>query len=76
MRTREAKIFTRRQRKLYKPVYTKGVVLGNGRFETRPFGWIVAEQVGQQQQEDQLPEVETESDESSGDEGGDLLDLF
>ena len=50
IRTRRAQILTRRTRKVYKPVYTKGILRpvitdGGGTFSyrTRPFGWTRAE---------------------------------
>jgi len=63
--------------KIYKPVYSKGVVLAG--FQTRPFGWLVAD--GQQQQlvdedEDEGIAPIDEEYEPSESEEEDELDIF
>lgn len=44
VRTRRAQIFTRRTQKVYKPVYTKGIVRAADGYSTRPFGWTIEEE--------------------------------
>jgi hypothetical protein len=73
LRTRRAEIFTRQSQKVYRPVYSKGIVLvgGDQQYQTRPFGWLRAE-VQENEEEEEENDVDsiadTDDDNSSVDD--------